>query len=135
MDFNNLLQPGLTGESTERVTEDNTAESWDSGGLPVYSTPSMIALIELAAINAVDKMLPGGWSTVGTALDVKHLAATPMGLEVRATAELLEIDGRRLRFKVEAFDSLDKIGEGYHDRFIIENEKFIKKIAGKTPAR
>jgi predicted thioesterase len=131
MDFDDLLQPGLAGEKIEAVTENNTAESWGSGGLPVYATPSMIALMEGAAVNAVDKLLPPGWSTVGTALEVKHLAATPAGLEVRAAAELLEINGRRLRFRVEAFDGLDKIGEGYHDRFIVENERFLKKTFEK----
>jgi predicted thioesterase len=132
MELSGLLQPGLTGEKAEAVTENNTAESWGSGGLSVYATPAMIALMEGAAVNAADPLLPAGWSTVGTALDVKHLAATPMGLEVRAAAELLEINGRRLRFKVEAFDGIDKIGEGYHDRFIIENEKFLKKIVKKN---
>jgi predicted thioesterase len=131
MDFSDLLQSGLTGEKTTAVTENNTAASWGSGGLPVYATPAMIGLMEGAAVNAADKLLPAGWSTVGTALDVKHLAATPAGLEVRAAAELLEIDGRRLRFKVEAFDGIDKIGEGYHDRFIVENEKFLKKNSEK----
>jgi predicted thioesterase len=134
MEFDTLLKPGLTGEKAEAVTEGNTAESWGSGGLPVYATPAMIALMEGAAVNAVDKLLPAGWSTVGTALDVKHLAATPAGLEVRAAAELLEIDGRRLRFKVEAFDGVDKIGEGYHGRFIIENERFLKKTSEKKPS-
>ncbi|MDR2258980.1 MAG: thioesterase family protein, partial [Treponema sp.] len=116
MEFDALLKPGLRGEKTETVTENNTAESWGSGGLPVYATPSMIALMEGAAVDAADRLLPPGWSTVGTGLEVKHLAATPVGLEVRAAAELLEIDGRRLRFTVEAFDGAGKIGEGCHDR-------------------
>jgi predicted thioesterase len=131
MDFDALLKPGLAGEKTETVTDDNTAESWGSGGLPVYATPAMIALMEGAAVNAADRLLPQGWSTVGTELEVKHLSATPAGLEVRAAAELLEIDGRRLRFRVEAFDGAGKIGEGYHGRFIIENEGFLKKVYGK----
>jgi predicted thioesterase len=133
MEFDDALKPGLTGEKIEAVTEDNTAESWGSGGLPVYATPSMVALMEGAAVNAADKLLPPGWSTVGTALDVKHLAATPVGLEVRASAELLEIDGRRLRFRVEAADGTGTIGEGYHDRFIIENDRFLKKTSEKKP--
>jgi predicted thioesterase len=133
MEFNTILKPGLTGERTVAVTEKNTAESWGSGGLPVYSTPAMVALMEGAAIAAVDKLLPPGWSTVGTELDVKHLAATPLGMEVRAVAELLEIDRRRLRFKVEVVDGAEKIGEGFHGRFIVENERFLKKIAEKKP--
>jgi predicted thioesterase len=131
MNFDLILQPGLTGEKTETVTDDNTAESWGSGGLPVYATPAMIALMEGAASDAVDKLLPEGWSTVGTELEVKHLSATPAGLEVRAAAELLEINGRRLRFRVEAFDGVDRIGEGFHGRFIIENEGFLKKASEK----
>jgi predicted thioesterase len=132
MEFENLLRPGIRGEKTEEVGDGNTAESWGSGGLPVYATPSMIALMEGAAVNAVDRLLPAGWSTVGTALEVKHLSATPVGLEVRAAAELLEIEGRRLRFRVEAFDRAGKTGEGYHDRFIVENERFLKKTLEKT---
>jgi predicted thioesterase len=131
MNFDLILQPGLTGKKNEMVTDDNTAESWGSGGLPVYATPSMIALMEGAAVNAVDKLLPAGWSTVGTELEVKHLSATPAGLEVRAAAELLEIDDRRLSFNVEAFDRAGKIGEGRHSRFIVENERFLQKTAGK----
>ena len=133
MEFDLLLKPGLAGEKTETVTDDNTAESWGSGGLPVYATPAMIALMEGAAVNAVDALLPEGWSTVGTALDVRHLSATPAGLEIRAGAELLEIDGRRLRFRVEAFDNAGRIGEGFHGRFIIENERFLKKTLEKKP--
>jgi predicted thioesterase len=131
MEFDSLLKPGLTGRKTETVTAENTAESWGSGGLPVYATPALIALMEGAAVHAVDSLLPAGWSTVGTAVEVKHLSATPPGLEVRALAELLKIEGRRLRFKVEAFDEAGKIGEGCHDRFIVENERFLQKAAEK----
>jgi predicted thioesterase len=133
MEFDALLKPGLAGEKTETVTGDNTAESWGSGGLPVYATPAMIALMEGAAVNAVDALLPEGWSTVGTALDVRHLSATPEGLDIRAAAELLEIDGRRLRFRVEAFDNAGRIGEGFHDRFIVEDGRFLKKTSEKKP--
>jgi predicted thioesterase len=132
MDFVSILKPGLTGEKTEAVTENNTAESWGSGGLPVYATPAMIALMEGAAVNAVDKLLPAGWSTVGTDLDVRHLSATPAGLEVSASAELLEVDGRRLLFRVEAFDRAGVIGEGKHGRFIVENRRFLEKTTKKA---
>jgi predicted thioesterase len=135
MNFEDVLKPGLRGEKTETVTEDNTAESWGSGGLPVYATPAMIALMEGAAVDAVDKLLPQGWSTVGIDLDVKHLSATSAGMEVRAAAELLDIEGRRLRFRVEAFDKAGKIGEGYHNRYIIEKERFMKKTLEKNSSR
>jgi predicted thioesterase len=138
MDFNTILQPGLRGEKAEKVSNENTAESWGSGGLPVYATPAMIALMEGAAALAVQDKLPSGWSTVGTELNVKHLSASPVGVAVTAAAELLEVDGRRLRFKVEAYDGArgtnggGKIGEGFHERFIVENERFLKKIAEKS---
>jgi predicted thioesterase len=132
MDFESMLKPGLAGEKTETVTDGNTAESWGSGGLPVYATPSMIALMEGAAVAAVDKLLPAGWSTVGTELNVKHLAATPVGMEVTASAELRETKGRRLLFTVEAVDRTGRVGEGTHERFIVENDKFLKKTAEKT---
>jgi predicted thioesterase len=92
----------------------------------------MAALMEGAALAAVQALLPPGWSTVGTALDIKHRSATPLGLKVRAAAELLEIDGRKLVFKVDAFDEAGRIGEGTHSRFIIEDETFMAKAAGKT---
>ncbi|GHV07969.1 thioesterase [Spirochaetia bacterium] len=132
MDFNTDLPMGLKAEKTETVTDENTAESWGSGGLPVYATPAMIALMEGAAAAAVQDKLPAGWSTVGTELNVKHLSASPLGAEVKAVGELIEVDGRRLCFKVEAHDNAGKIGEGFHERFIVENERFLKKIAEKT---
>jgi predicted thioesterase len=130
-DFKTLLIPGMKGEKTETVTADNTASSWGSGGLDVYATPAMIALMEEACVAAADKALPVGFSTVGTELNIRHLSATPPGMTVRAVGELFEIDGRRLIFKVEAFDGAGRIGEGTHGRFIIENEKFLKKTEEK----
>ena len=123
--------PGIAAEKTDTVTEKNTASALGSGGLGVYATPAMIALIEAAALAAVAPMLPPGWSTVGTELSVKHISATPLGMKVSARAELIGVDGRALSFKVEAFDEAGKIGEGVHERFIVENEKFLAKTAGK----
>ncbi|MDR1420765.1 MAG: thioesterase family protein [Treponema sp.] len=131
MDYNALLKPGITAEKTQTVADGNTADSLGSGGLPVFATPAMIALMEMTAVAAVDHLLPEGWATVGTELNVRHLSATPPGMTVRARAELLEIDRRRLVFSVEAFDGAGKIGEGVHGRFIIEKEKFLKKTAEK----
>jgi predicted thioesterase len=131
MDFNDILAPGLKGERRETVTEQNIASAWGSGNLPVYATPAMIALMEGACAAAVADRLPGGYSTVGTEVRVKHTAPTPRGMQVRAIGELLEVDGRRLCFRVEAFGGADRIGEGSHERFIIENEKFLKKAQGK----
>jgi predicted thioesterase len=134
MDFDTLLKLGMKGELRETVNAENTAESWGSGGLPVYATPSMIALMEGASLAAVDPALPSGFSTVGTEVNVKHLAATPPGMAVRASGELLAIDGRCLLFRVEAWDDAGKIGEGTHGRFIVENEKFLRKAREKKPA-
>ena len=131
MDFSNILKPGAMSEKTQTVTEENTASGLGSGGLAVYATPAMIALMEAAALSTVDPFLPPGWSTVGTELKVRHISATPPGMQVFARAELLSVDGRALSFKVEAFDEKGKIGEGVHDRFIVENEKFMAKAASK----
>ena len=131
MDFSELIKPGVTTQKDETVTKNNTASAIGSGGIDVFSTPSMISLMEQVAYSAVQPLLPAGWSTVGTELNVKHLSATPLGMKVHATAELLAIDGRALSFKVEAFDEAGKIGEGIHGRFIIEVEKFISKTQGK----
>ncbi|MDR1286557.1 MAG: thioesterase family protein [Treponema sp.] len=135
MDYNALLKPGIAAEKKQIVAAGNTADSLGSGGLPVFATPAMIALMEMTAVAAVDHLLPEGWSTVGTELNVRHLSATPPGMEVRARAELLEIDRQRLLFSVEAFDNAGKIGEGVHGRFIIENERFLKKTAEKKQPR
>jgi predicted thioesterase len=125
------LKAGLRCEKKETVNDKNTARAWGSGGLPVYATPAMAALMEMASAEAVAAELPEGFSTVGTELNIKHLSATPPGMEVRAAAELIQIEGRRLVFRVEAFDGAGKIGEGVHDRFIVENERFLQKAAAK----
>jgi predicted thioesterase len=135
MELSTQLKPGLGAEKTETVTGENTAEARGSGGLPVYATPAMIALMEGAAVAAVQDWLPRGFSTVGTELNVKHLSASPLGMEIRALAELVEIDGRRLRFKVEARDQAGRIGEGFHERFVVENERFLKKTREKSASR
>ncbi|MDR2095537.1 MAG: thioesterase family protein [Treponema sp.] len=131
MDFNAIFTPGLKGEKQEAVTEQNTATAWGSGNLPVYATPAMIALLEGACVAAVTELIPDGYSTVGTRVDISHTAPTPRGMTVRAVGELLEVDGRRLSFRVEVSDGAGRIGEGRHERFIVEKEKFIKKAEGK----
>ena len=131
MNFSDILKPGLEAQKTDTVTDKNTASFWGSGGLDVYATPAMIALMEMAAHSAVDPLLPPGWSTVGTELNIKHISATPQNMKVSVRAELLDINGRMLLFKVEAFDEAGKIGEGTHSRFIVENEKFLAKAKAK----
>ena len=125
------LKIGLICEISEEVTQDNTASALGSGGIDVYATPAMIALMEKASMNAVQPALAVGLSTVGTMVNIKHIAATPVGMTVTAKAELLEVSEKRLLFKVEAFDEKDKIGEGTHERFIINVEKFISRVNAK----
>ena len=126
-----MLQIGIKGECHEPVTEKNSAASMKSGELAVYATPSMIALMEQAAYKSVAPELEEGKGTVGTLMNVSHMSATPIGMQVTAKTELIEIDRKRLVFKVEAFDERGKIGEGTHERFIVDNEKFQEKANNK----
>jgi len=125
------LKAGLTYETKKIVEEADTAAKFGSGNIYLFSTPMMIGIMEKAAMNCVASELEPGQGTVGIHLDVKHMAATPMGMEVRAVAELIEVKGKKLRFKVEAFDEKEKIGEGTHDRFVIESDKFMDRVNGK----
>lgn len=125
-----MVQAGLKGTSETVVTVQNTAKSVGSGSLEVFATPMMVALMENAAINALD--LPEDQTSVGTYLDVSHLAATPVGMKVRAEAEVVEVDGRKLIYKLEAYDEKEKIGEGRHERFLVNNEKFMAKAKAKA---
>lgn len=129
MEFN--LKVGMTAEVEKVVGEKDTAASFGSGSVLVFATPMMVGLMENAALNAVDSFLPEDYSTVGIHLDVKHIAATPVGMKVRSKAELIEVDGKKLKFKIEAYDEKDKIGEGYHSRYIINVPKFIEASNGK----
>ena len=122
------LALGLTGEMITTVVHENTAAAVGAGGVEVFGTPMMIALMENASWKAVAEHLETGQVTVGTLVNVRHLGATPLGQQVRATAELIEIDGRRLLFKVEAYDEQKKIGEGQHERAIINLERFLQRL-------
>ena len=122
------IRPGMTGRHEVVVTPELTVGGHVKGMPLVYGTPMMIFLMEVACGQSVSPHLPDGWVTVGTEVNVRHLAATPMGQHVRATAELIEIDGRRLVFNVEAYDEKRKIGEGQHERIIVNLERFIERI-------
>ncbi len=122
-----MLELHIKGTAALTVTDEVTAAAVGSGMLPVFATPSMIALMEKAAAESVAPQLDAGMTTVGTKLDVAHTAATPVGMTVRAETELTEIDGRRLIFTVRAFDELGEIGSGTHERFIVNAEKFLAK--------
>jgi fluoroacetyl-CoA thioesterase len=125
-----ILVPGIMLTTTKIIDERDTAAIYGSGLLDVLSTPAMIALMEQTAMKAVEACLNDGEGTVGTEISVKHIKATPVGKSVTCTATLKEVNGRRLLFHVEASDDSGKIGEGMHERFIIENEKFMAKIKG-----
>ena len=129
VDFN--LKAGMTGEATDEVNENNTALKYGSGIIKVYATPAMIGLMENAAINTVDRHLPEGYASVGTRLDVKHTAATPIGMNITAKAELIEEDGPKLKFTVKAYDDAGMIGEGVHNRYIVKLDEFLKKTEEK----
>ena len=126
------IEPGLTHELTFTVQESDTARF--SGGEtlpPVLSTPRLIGLMERTAHQALLPFLPAGQTTVGSRVNISHLAATPVGMRVRFRAEVTAVDGRRVTFKVEAWDAVEKIAEGEHERFIIDVARFEKRLAEK----
>ena len=126
-----MINIGIIGEAKDIVNENNIAKTLRSGELKVYATPAMIALMEEAAYKSIQTELEDGQGSVGTLMNLKHLSSTPVGMEVTAKSELIELDRRRLVFKVEAYDECGKIGEGIHERFIIDNEDFQKKTDNK----
>lgn len=123
-----MLKEGLTHTSRVEVTDENTAVVVGSGDMPVFATPAMIALMENAAMTAVAPELEAGSSTVGTLMNVSHLKASPVGAKIEATAKLVKIDGRKLTFEVSARDEKGMIGEGVHERFIVDKERFLGKL-------
>jgi len=125
------LVTGLSAEFEHTVTETDTASHWGSGGLPVFSTPALVGLMESAAVVALRGHLPPGQTTVGGHIDVHHLAATPVGMQVHARAELIAIEGRKLVFKVLAWDEVELIGEANHERFVVDEAKFMAKVDRK----
>lgn len=121
------MKTGIKGTQSVVVGESNTAKAVGSGTLDVFATPSMIALMEETAWKSVAGELDEGCSTVGTHLDISHDAPTPAGKTVTCESELVQIDGRKLTFMVRAYDERGEIGKGIHERFIVNNEKFMKK--------
>lgn len=122
---------GMKGETATVVEREDTAYEVGSGSLLVYATPCMVALMEGAACEAISSALPEDKTSVGTELSISHLSATPVGLEVRAEAEITEVDGNRLTFQVRAFDEAGLIGEGTHKRAIISCQRFLEKTYAK----
>ncbi|MBR6313276.1 MAG: thioesterase family protein [Clostridia bacterium] len=129
-----MLEPGIRGKQTVTVTHEQTAAHYGSGALEVFATPAMVALLEETAWRSVQPYLEEGQATVGTRVDIRHLAATPLGGKVTCESELVEIDRRRLVFKVVVFDEKTKVGEGIHERFVIQSEKFLAAAKAKGDA-
>ena len=134
--MSDAIQPGLRGEICLVVAQEHTAQHLGSGAVRVLATPQMVLLVEQASVAAVDHLLPHGYCTVGSHLDVRHLAPTPEGFEVRAIADLIEVDGRRLTFGVQVFEAPfgedQLVGEGIHRRAIINLERFGDSVARKV---
>jgi predicted thioesterase len=126
------IMAGLRGHAATRVTADKTASELGSGDLPVFGTPALVAVMERAAVNAVAGRLEPTETTVGTAIEIAHLAATRLGADVRAEAELVAVEGRALSFTVVAFDDRQKIGEGRHRRARVDRNRFLARVNG-TP--
>ena len=122
---------GMKGRAEALVSEQNSAISAGSGTLPVFATPWMCALMEKASWTAVAPGLGQGESTVGTKLNISHSSATPIGMKVWAESEVTLVDGKRMEFKVSAYDEKGLIGEGTHERFLVTDERFLSKAARK----
>jgi predicted thioesterase len=126
------IELGLVGEETTTVVNALLATHLGSGPVRVYATPAMVALMESAAVAAIAPSLPEGQASVGVAVDVRHVAATPPGQQVRARAEIVRVDGRKVTFKVEAWDEHELIGEGTHTRYVIDVARFIARVQSKS---
>ena len=125
-----ILVPGIRHTTTRTVSTDDTAAVYGSGLHDVLSTPAIIAFMEQTAMKAVEACLDEGEGTVGTEVNIRHLKATPVGKTITCTATLQEVNGNKLLFHVEADDETGKIGEGKHERFIIDNRRFKEKLNG-----
>jgi len=125
------LKPGLSGSVELVVGEEHTAPRVGSGRVHVLATPVMINLIEAAALKAAENLLPDGHQSLGIRLDVRHFAATPVGMRVTAIAELTKVDGRTLFFRVAAHDEKEPIGDGTHERVVVNVERFAARVRRK----
>lgn len=125
------LHPGMTGTAELVVGEEHTAPSIGSGRVHVLATPVMINLMEAAALEAIEHALPEGYQSLGTHLNVRHIAATPVGMKVRALAEVVSVSGRNVRFAVTVKDEVDLIGDGTHERVVVNVAKFDQRVQKK----
>lgn len=135
MTSTSALEPGLSGIAEILVGTRDTAPHVGSGKVKVLATPVMVSLMEEASLNAVEGLLPPGHQTVGTRLDITHVAATPVGMRVRAGAEVTKVEGRRLTFRVWADDEKERIGEGTHERIVVDVSRFDARAQEKAARR
>lgn len=132
MDLAAQIRPGSTGSAELLVDESHTAPRVGSGKVHVLATPVMINLIEAAALDAVERLLPAGHQSLGTVLNVRHIAATPVGMRVTAQVEVVAVEGRTIRFRVTAHDERELIGDGMHERVVVNVAKFDQRVQRKT---
>ena len=125
------LKDGLAGSAELLVGEEHTAPRVGSGRVRVLATPVMINLMEAAALDAVERLLPAGHQSLGTQLNVGHYAATPVGMQLRATAVVTKVEGRTIEFRVEAFDEKERVGDGTHTRVVVNVERFDQRVQRK----
>lgn len=125
------METGRKGTLEVLVQEGNVASAVGSGLLPVFATPQLVALMEGAACKALEGTLPEGSTTVGARIDVQHTAATPIGMHVRAEATITAVEGRKITFRIEAFDEAGSVGMAAHDRFVVDSARFMQKAEAK----
>lgn len=131
MDFNEYIKTGMQGEMVVQVEEQHSAEHVGSGSMRVLATPMMIAFMEQTARDLLARLLPQGYSSVGVHVDVRHLAPTPLGCAVRIVCEIIEVDGSKILFSVQAWDPVEQVGSGNHQRVIINEERFLNRVKTK----
>jgi len=131
MDFNVYVKVGMKSEKTFLVEQNHSADQVGSGGMPVLATPWMIAFMEDVAFNLLEEILPEGYSSVGVLVEVRHLAPTPLGKLVRVQVEITAVEGPKVSFDVQAWDEHEQVGTGQHQRVIIDQQRFLKRVDQK----
>ncbi|MEM7119051.1 MAG: hotdog domain-containing protein [Chloroflexota bacterium] len=128
------IEIGMTGSKTAVVTLNLSADVMGSGSIATYATPAMLALMEGAAASAIEEAAGEGNTSVGTFVELHHVAATPLGATVRAEAKVIAVDGRKIRFEIAAYDEHEQIGKGEHVRFVVNTQRFVERLAKKEAA-
>jgi len=132
MDLSALIKPGMSLETTFQVEAQHSAAQIGSGSLRVLATPIMIAFMESTSHRLLAQRLPAGYSSVGMLVNVRHLAPTLLGSSVRVLSEVLEVDGLRVTFSVQAWDQSEQIGDGQHQRMVIDEARFLRRVEAKS---